>query len=83
MTKQDVSTNQLTCAQPFGEWQPIKTAPVGPAILLANDKTGVVCAGYGEWMDGVPRPRFVGVDDSGFGRFNATHWMPFPQFKIE
>jgi hypothetical protein len=82
-----VSTNSAPVAQPHissicGDWQPIRTDPIGPSIILANEKTGTVCAGYGEWMDGVPVPRFVGMDDTGFGRFKATHWTPFPIFKI-
>jgi len=63
-----------------GEWSSISTAPIGPTILLANNKAGVVCAGYGEWMDlgKINLPRFISCDPEGFGRFKATHWMPLP-----
>lgn len=63
------------------EWQPIKTAPIGPTIMLANETTGYVCTGYGEWMK-LPKitlPRFISCDPEGMGRFKATHWMPLPE----
>jgi hypothetical protein len=59
------------------EWQPIKTAPVGPLVLLANAETQTVEPGYGEWF-AAPMPRWVTVSPEGIGRFKATHWMPLP-----
>jgi hypothetical protein len=82
MKKETLSTNIAGQAQ-AADWQPIKSAPIGPAIILANEKTGVVCAGYGEWVDGVSIPLFAGVDDTGFGRFKATNWTPFPKFEVK
>lgn len=60
------------------EWKPIHTAPVGDTILLANEPTGVVVVGYGEWFS-APMPRWIALDPTGVGRFKATHWMPLPE----
>ena len=59
------------------DWQPIRTAPIGPTILLANARAGIVVAGYGEWFS-APIPRFIAVEPTGFGRFKPTHWAPMP-----
>lgn len=65
-------------------WDDIRTAPIGPTILLANSNTGHVVAGYGEWLDlkHVNLPRFISCDPEGFGRFKATHWMPMPDAPV-
>ena len=64
-------------------WQPITTAPVGPTIILANEPTGVVAVGYGEWINNVKVSglrRWIALDPHGVGRFKATHWRPLPSF---
>jgi len=60
------------------DWAPIRTAPVGPTILLAHEPTQTVVSGYGEFVHG--RPIWTAVDPTGFGRFAATHWAPMPKF---
>jgi hypothetical protein len=59
-------------------WEPINTAPVGPTIMLANAKTGVVAVGYGEWFK-APMPRWIALEPEGVGRFKATHWAAMPE----
>lgn len=60
------------------DWLPISTAPVGPTVLLANDKAKEVTIGYGEWFS-APMPRWISVNPEGFGRWKATHWAPLPE----
>lgn len=62
----------------MNEWQIAQTAPVGEVVIVANAKTGFVGSGFAEWMDGVPIPRWVVMDQNGFGRGKVTHWRPFP-----
>jgi hypothetical protein len=61
------------------EWKDIKTAPIGPVILLSNSEMKTVAAGYGEWLDKAPYPIFHSCDPMGFGRFKATHWAEMPE----
>jgi hypothetical protein len=61
------------------EWQPIETAPVGPAVLLSNIRANWVSVGWGRWQGNIPRPLWDAADDLGFGRCNPTHWMPLPE----
>lgn len=60
-----------------GNWKPINTAPVGPTILLTNENHPEVVAGYGEWFS-APMPRWIACDQTGMGRFKATHWQEMP-----
>ena len=60
-------------------WNEIKTAPIGPTIILKNEATGIVEPGYGEWVKGVGVPIFVTLNPTGVGRFKATHWQPMPE----
>lgn len=63
----------------MSDWQPIRTAPIGPTIILLHEPTGTVEAGYGEFSKNSPVPHFMACDPVGFGRFKATHWMPLPR----
>lgn len=60
-------------------WKPIQNAPVGETIILLNELTGTVEPGYGEWIEGVPRPRWIALSMNGVGRFKATHFHELPE----
>lgn len=61
----------------LSDWNDIRTAPVGPTILLANGPEGYVTVGYGEWFN-APFPRWIACDPNGTGRFKPTHWAEMP-----
>lgn len=63
------------------EWKDIRTAPVGPTILLANNVTGDVFTGYGEFSGTRPMPIWNAVDPNGFGRCKPTHWAEMPSIE--
>ena len=60
------------------DWREIRTAPIGPTILLAHAGKAIVVVGYGEWFDAAPVPRFIAVEPTGYGRFGPTHWANMP-----
>ena len=64
-------------------WQPIETAPVGPALILANENTKDVFAGYGYWQGSIPRPLWCSLHPDGIGRCRPTHWQPMPIFDVQ
>ena len=68
-------------------WDKIRTAPLKTIIVLANEKTGVVEPGYGDWessADGKSRSiQWTSTNPLGIGRFRATHWAPMPIFSGE
>lgn len=56
------------------EWQPIRTAPTDPTILMYPDSYGKVFLGY--WNDGSGCWHRIG--DLGYNPQDPTDWMPLP-----
>lgn len=63
----------------MANWQPLKTAPVGPTVLVANAETGHVWPAYGYWRGRIPFPFWCSLDPEGMGVCKPTHWMPLPE----
>lgn len=61
------------------EWRNVREdhAPIGEVVLICNEETGTVTAGYAEWGK-APFPYWIAFEATGVRRFKATHWAEMP-----